>query len=110
MIEKVNELFAGELTETDKLVYVNNVMKGKLLESELLVQQAANNSKEQFGASPDLNIEITNAIKASLDAHTTMSTKTLNSLTLQTSMKGIVLNYAGLWEALRARAGSGARL
>ncbi len=110
LIEKVNELFAGELSDDDKLIYVNNVIKGKLLESELLVQQAANNSKEQFGASPDLNIEITNAIMASLDAHTTMSTQALNSLTLQASMKDFLLNYAGLWEALRARAGSGARL
>jgi type I restriction enzyme R subunit len=33
IIEKVNTLFEGELTDEDKLVYVNNVIKGKLLES-----------------------------------------------------------------------------
>ncbi len=54
IIEKVNDLFEGELTDQDKLVYVNNVIKGKLLESETLRKQAANNSKEQFAASPDL--------------------------------------------------------
>ena len=43
---KVNDLFEGELTDDDKLVYVNNVLRGKLLESETLVQQAANNTKE----------------------------------------------------------------
>ena len=32
IIEKVNDLFEGELTDEDKLVYVNNVIKGKLLE------------------------------------------------------------------------------
>ncbi|MFM2168848.1 MAG: hypothetical protein RIS79_3219, partial [Verrucomicrobiota bacterium] len=32
IIEKVNDLFEGELTDQDKLVYVNNVIKGKLLE------------------------------------------------------------------------------
>ena len=31
IIAKVNDLFDGELTEDDKLVYVNNVIKGKLL-------------------------------------------------------------------------------
>ena len=38
IIEKVNTLFEGELTENDKLVYVNDVLLGKLLESELLAK------------------------------------------------------------------------
>jgi type I restriction enzyme R subunit len=80
IIQKVNELFEGELTDDDKLVYVNNVLKGKLLESEMLVQQAANNSKEQFANSPDLtNDALMNAIMDALDAHTTMSTQALDS-------------------------------
>ncbi len=58
IIEKVNHLFEGELTDDDKLVYVNNVLKGKLLESETLIQQAANNTKEQFANSPDLSESI----------------------------------------------------
>ena len=58
IIEKVNDLFEGELTDQDKLVYVNNVIKGKLLESETLAQQAANNTKEQFANSPDLDSEL----------------------------------------------------
>jgi hypothetical protein len=33
IIEKVNGLFEGDLTDDDQLVYVNNVIKGKLLES-----------------------------------------------------------------------------
>ena len=40
IIERVNDLFEGELTDDDQLVYVNNVIKGKLLESEELVTQA----------------------------------------------------------------------
>ena len=58
IIEKVNDLFEGDLTDQDKLVYVNNVIKGKLLESETLRQQAANNTKEQFANSPDLKTEL----------------------------------------------------
>ncbi len=79
IIEKVNDLFDGELTDQDKLVYVNNVIKGKLLESETLQQQAANNTKEQFANSPDLKTELLNAIMGALDAHTAMSTQALNS-------------------------------
>jgi len=33
LIEKLNELFGGETTDQDQLVYVNHVIKGKLLES-----------------------------------------------------------------------------
>lgn len=102
IIEKVNDLFEGELTDQDKLVYVNDVLKGKLLESETLRQQAANNTKEQFANSPDLNAELLNAIMSALDAHTTMSTQALNSEQVQRGLKDILLNHAGLWEALRA--------
>jgi type I restriction enzyme R subunit len=102
IIKKVNDLFDGELTDDDKLVYVNNVIKGKLLESETLRQQAVNNTKEQFANSPDLQAELLNAIMGALDAHTAMSTQALNSPAVQRGMKDILLNYAGLWESLRA--------
>lgn len=104
IIERVNELFDGELTEQDKLVYVNNVIKGKLLESETLRQQAANNSKEQFANSPDLKAELINAIMGALDAHTIMSTQALNSAIVQSGMKDILLNCARLYETLRGQA------
>ena len=83
IIEKVNSLFEGELTDQDKLVYVNNVIKGKLLESATLMQQATNNTKEQFANSPDLKTELMNAIMGALDAHTLMSSQALNSPAIQ---------------------------
>ncbi len=104
IIAKVNDLFEGELSPDDKLVYVNNVIKGKLLESELLQQQAINNTKEQFGNSPDLQKELTNAIINALDAHTAMSTQALNQPSVLLGLKDILLNNAGLHEALRERA------
>lgn len=105
IIEKVNDLFEGELTDQDKLVYVNDVLKGKLLESETLRQQAANNTKEQFANSPDLSRELLNAIMGALDAHTLMSTQALSSDTVQRGIKEILLNNAGLYETLRNQAG-----
>ena len=103
IIQKVNDLFQGELTDQDKLVYVNNVIKGKLLESQTLQQQAANNTKEQFANSPDLKTELLNAIMGALDAHTMMSTQALNSPMIQNGLKDILLNHAGLYEMLRDR-------
>jgi type I restriction enzyme R subunit len=102
IIERVNDLFQGELSDQDKLVYVNNVIKGKLMESERLRQQAASNTKEQFANSPDLSAELLSAIMGALDAHTAMSTQALNSPAVQSGIKDILLNYSGLWEALRA--------
>ena len=104
IIERVNELFDGDLTDEDKLVYVNDVIRAKLLESRTLQQQAANNSKEQFAGSPDLNSELLGAIMGALDAHTTMSTQALNSEHVRAGIKDILLNHAGLYEILRKKA------
>jgi type I restriction enzyme R subunit len=103
IISKVNELFEGELTDDDKLIYVNNVIKGKLLESEILAEQAANNTKEQFAASPDLMKELMNAIMDALNAHTTMSKQALESQRVQEGLRDILLDQAGLYEALRGK-------
>jgi type I restriction enzyme R subunit len=101
IIAKVNTLFEGELTDDDKLVYVNSVLKGKLLESEILVQQAANNTKEQFANSPDLANELMNAIIDAFDAHTTMSRQALGSEKVRHGLRDILLGPAQLYEALR---------
>ena len=104
IIKKVNDLFEGELTDQDKLVYVNNVIKGKLLESETLKQQASNNTKEQFANSPDLKSEILNAVMSALEAHTAMSTQALSSETVRDGLKDVLLGPAKLYEALREQA------
>jgi type I restriction enzyme R subunit len=110
IIARVNDLFEGELTDDDKLVYVNNVIKGKLLESRTLQQQAVNNTKEQFGHSPNLRSELDGAIMDALDAHSAMSRQALSSPRVRDGILDILLNYAGLWEALRERAGGGAEM
>ena len=107
IIEKVNGLFEGELSDNDQLVYVNGVIKGKLLENETLIQQAANNSKEQFANSPDLSNALLNAIMDALDAHTSMSTQALDSQRVRDGLKDTLLGPAQLYEALRARSANG---
>lgn len=91
IIEKVNGLFEGELTEDDQLVYVNGVLKGKLLENMPLIQQAANNTKEQFANSPDLKAARDAAIIDALEAHQSMSTQALNSAKLRDALLDILL-------------------
>jgi type I restriction enzyme R subunit len=101
IIEKLNDLFHGDLTDQDKLVYVNDVLKGKLLESETLKEQATNNTKEQFANSPDLKSELMKAIIGALDAHTAMSTQALRSEAVREGLKDVLLNHAQLYESLR---------
>ena len=103
LISKVNDLFEGDLTPGDKLVYVNDVIKGKLMESEKLAEQAANNTKEQFAASPDLANEIMSAVMDALSAHTAMSKQALESENLRNDMKDVLLGAGKLWEDLRVR-------
>lgn len=101
IIAKVNDLFEGELTDDDQLIYVNNVIKGKLMESEALRTQARNNSKTQFANSPTLANEILDAIMDALNAHETMSSQALASQKVRDGLKEILLGPGQLYEALR---------
>lgn len=106
IIAKVNDLFEGELTDDNRLVYVNNVIKGKLLESKTLFQQAANNTKEQFANSPDLSSELMTAIMDAFAAHNTISRQALDSEKVRNGLRNILLGPAQLYEALRERSDS----
>jgi type I restriction enzyme, R subunit len=101
IIQRVNDLFEGDLTDGDRLVYVNDVIKGKMLESDLLRQQATNNTKEQFANSPDLNKVLMDSIMDALEAHTAMSSQALESEAVREGLKAILLGPAQLYEALR---------
>jgi type I restriction enzyme R subunit len=105
IIERVNGLFEGQLSDDDQLLYVNGVLKGKLLENGTLVQQAGSNSKEQFANSPDLREALVHAIIDALDAHSVMSTQALKSERTQNALMDILLGPGQLYEALRTRAG-----
>ncbi|WCM93161.1 DEAD/DEAH box helicase family protein [Acidovorax sp. NCPPB 2350] len=103
IIRKVNGLFEGQLTDDDQLVYVNGVLKGKLLENETLMQQAASNSKEQFANSPDLTKALMDAIIDAFEAHQVMSSQALESERVREGLKDILLGPAQLYETLKRR-------
>jgi type I restriction enzyme R subunit len=98
----VNELFEGDLTDNDQLVYVNGVIKGKLLESEELIVQAVNNTKARFSNSPTLSQELMNAILDTFAARTTMSKQAIDSERVRE--EDVLLGPAELYEALRSKA------
>jgi type I restriction enzyme R subunit len=104
IIAKVNDLFDGDLTDDDQLIYVNNVIKGKLLESQELVLQASNNTKAQFANSPTLTAEIMNAVMDALAAHESMSKQALGSESVRDGLREVLLGPGQLYEALRERA------
>jgi len=105
ILAKLNDLFQGDVTDDDQLIYVNNVIKGKLMESETLVQQASQDGKEQFSNSPTLDRAILDAVIDALDAHTTMSRQALDSTQVRNGLKDILLGPGKLYEALRAKGG-----
>lgn len=104
IIAKVNDLFEGQLSDGDKLIYVNNVIIGKMLESETLRTQAENNTKEQFASSPDLEAELVNAIIDASEAHSSMSRQALGSEKVRKSLMDVLLGPGELYERLRKAA------
>jgi type I restriction enzyme R subunit len=107
ILAKLNDLFQGDVTDDDQLIYVNNVIKGKLMESQTLVQQARNNSKQQFSSSPSLRQAVVDAIIDAFDAHNVMSKQALDSAQIREGLIEILLGPGQLYEALRNKAGTG---
>ena len=103
IIDQLNTLFGGDTTDGDQLSYANALVE-KTLESKVLQQQAASNSKEQFANSPDLTGEILNAVMESMEAQTELSTQAINSEVIREGLKVILLNQLGLYEQLKQRA------
>ncbi len=90
LIEKMNDLFEGELDENDKLALVNHVA-GKMLDNVMLAQQAAANTKEQFGASPDYKNVMLDSVAEGLDKYTDMAKQVLNSSKVQDGLADMLL-------------------
>ena len=105
IIEQLNTLFGSDTTEGDQLSYAKAVA-AKTLESEVLQKQAANNSKEQFANSPDLDSEILTTVMESMDAQTELGTRAINSEEIRKGLKLILLDRLGLYENLRTRESS----
>ena len=82
-------------------LYVN-VVRAKLLESGKLIDQASNDSKEQFSNSPDLP----KAIPDAFEVHTAMGKQALGSETVRGGLKDVFLVPGRLYETLHATGGN----
>lgn len=102
IIARLNDVYGSDTTDGDQLSHATSLNE-KVLESEVLQQQAASNTKEQFANSPDLTNEITNAIIDMMDVQADLSTRALNSANIREGLKQVMLNQLGLYEALRNR-------
>ena len=100
IIQALNDLFEGELTDGDRVAFAESV-RTKLMESETLRAQAAANTREQFVNSPNLREELLNAIISTMEAHGSMSRQALNSETIQAGLLSVLLGPGALWERLR---------
>ena len=104
MREKQQALLSEIIEQLNQLSYAN-VLLEKMLESEVLQKQAANNTEEQFRASSDLNTVIDNAVIDSMDAQQALSVQPLNSSEIRAGLFRILLNQLGLYKRLKTRAG-----
>jgi type I restriction enzyme R subunit len=102
IIERVNELFEGDLTDDDMLIYVNDTIVGKLLENETLQEQAANNEPARFGESPDLLDAVVEAVLSARIAHQKMSDQVLNDPKVLRGLIDVLVNFTDLHARLRA--------
>ena len=108
IIEKMNDLFEGELTDADQINFVNHI-RDKMLENPVLAQQAAANKKDQFSASPDFHEAMMTAVVNAYDNHMSMSEQVLKKDNVKAGLKDILkdLVYEAFAKA-RPEAGPGA--
>lgn len=66
------------------------------------MQQALNNSREQFANSSELYETLVNAIIDALAAHNLMNSQALSSEEFRKGLEAILLEAANLYELLRA--------
>ncbi|MFB0936143.1 MAG: hypothetical protein QMB52_10245 [Propionivibrio sp.] len=88
IVEKMNDLFSGNLSEADMVGYVTTI-KGKLLESEILAEQAENNTEQQF-IMGDFKDVLTDIIIDGQDAHNNIADQLLKDDRIFAAMQGML--------------------
>ena len=99
IVEKMNDLFSGDLSEADMVGYVTTI-KGKLLENETLAAQAATNTEEQFALGDFKNI-FTDIVLDGQEGHNRIADQILKDDRTFAAMQGMLarLVYAAFREA-----------
>ena len=101
IVERMNDLFAGDLSEADMVGYVTTI-QGKLLENKTLAAQAENNTKEQFGLG-DFESAHMDAILDSQNAHNRIAERLLKDKSAFASFQKLMVDV--VYDAFRERTG-----
>jgi len=101
IIQTMNTLFDGELTDADLLNYANHI-RDKMMESSVLASQAAANEIDQFGASPDFEKVMMKAVVDAFKSHKTMSEQVLKKDAVKEGLSELLLSM--VYEGLKAKA------
>lgn len=99
LVKKLNDLFEGDLTDTDTVAYVQHIT-GKLLENQILAQQAASNSKAQF-ALGDFNAALEDTVIEGLENYQSMASQVLGDHRKKQQFADLVLGL--VYDAFQAR-------
>ena len=102
LIQKLNDLFEGQLSDADKIAYVEHIV-GKMMENDTLAKQAEQNTKEQFGLG-DFKGVFTDTIIEGLDNYKSMASQVLGNERVKQEFADIVLDM--LYERFKGGGGS----
>jgi type I restriction enzyme R subunit len=98
IVEKMNDLFSGNLSEADLVGYVTTI-QGKLMENETLKEQAANNSEQQF-AMGDFKEVLTDIVIEGQEAHNSIAAQLLKDERIFAAMQGMLAKM--VWQQFQA--------
>jgi type I restriction enzyme R subunit len=102
IIQKMNEIFAGNFTEGDFTAYANTLL-GKLEEDATLLEQAqANDTLDAFGNGA-YETKLNNAVVEALESHAAMADQALKHTIVFKGLANVLVGEAYL--RLRAKAG-----
>lgn len=90
IINQLNDMFAGALSDDDKLNYARTV-RDKLKENAIVVSQMLNNSKEQAMLG-DFPVALENAVLDSADVHSLLAKQILTNDTVKSRFARLVFD------------------
>ena len=99
LVEQMNGLFEGELSDADLISYAQHI-SAKMLENPALEKQAAASSKERF-LHGDFRQAMLKAVIDSMKSHKTMSDQVLGRLDVQEGLVSILADM--VYEGFRKR-------
>jgi len=101
IVQRMNDLFAGELTDNDLLNYANTI-KDKIKENDTVMDQLHNNSKEQ-ALLGDFKEVLNDAVINSLDISQDMATQVLSKENIRNGFAKLLLDM--IYSELESRQG-----